>query len=75
MSEALDYLRAECAIYPRSEWVVLLFEHGAAMPDPARLLLGHAKQTRFVRITDPSSELRGQIVAHVQQAVAQRLLR
>jgi hypothetical protein len=64
-----------CAIYPRSEWVVLLFEHGASLPDPDGVLLGDAKQTRFMRITEPSSKLRGQIVAYVQQAVAQRLLR
>jgi hypothetical protein len=64
-----------CAIYPRSEWVVLLFEHGESLPDPDGILLGEAKQTRFLRITDPSAELRGQIRAYVQQAVAERLLR
>lgn len=64
-----------CAIYPRSDWIVLLFEHGASMPDPDGILLGDGKQTRFVRVTAPTSELRAQIVAYVQQAVAQRLLR
>ena len=63
-----------CAIYPRSEWIVLLFEHGASMPDPDGILLGDGKQTRFVRVTEPSVELRAQILAYVQQAVAQRLL-
>jgi hypothetical protein len=63
-----------CAIYPRSQWVVLLFEHGASMPDPDGILLGDGKQTRFVRVTESSAELGEQIRAYVQQAVAQRLL-
>jgi hypothetical protein len=54
-----------CAIYPRSEWVVLLFEQRASMPDPDEILLGDGKQTRFVRVREPSSELRGRIVAYV----------
>jgi hypothetical protein len=63
-----------CAIYPRSEWIVLLFEHGASMPDPDRILQGDGKQTRFVRVSAVTPELRAQIVAYVHQAVAQRLL-
>lgn len=63
-----------CAIYPRSEWIVLLFEHGAALPDPNGVLLGEGKQTRFFRIDEPSEEVAQRITAYVQQAVAQRLL-
>jgi hypothetical protein len=63
-----------CAIYPRSEWIVLLFEHGAALPDPDGVLLGDGKQTRFFRIGEPSEEVAQRITAYVQQAVAQRLL-
>jgi hypothetical protein len=64
-----------CAIYPRSEWVVLLFEHGASLPDPDGILLGDGAQTRFIHVAAPSPAVRGQIVAYVQQAVAERLLR
>ena len=64
-----------CAIYPRSEWVVLLFEHGASMRDPEAILLGDGSQTRFIRVSERSPELRERIVAYVQLAVAQQLLR
>jgi hypothetical protein len=63
-----------CAIYPRSGWVVLHFEHGASMPDPDGVLLGEGSQTRFLRIAEPNPALRGRIVAYVQQAICQRLL-
>lgn len=63
-----------CAIYPRSDWVVLLFEHGASLPDPDGILLGDGSQTRFLRVAECDSALREHIVAYVQQAVAQRLL-
>jgi hypothetical protein len=64
-----------CAVYPRSEWVVLLFEHGASMPDPEGVLLGDGKQTRFIRVERRSRETAGQIDRYVQQAIAERLLR
>jgi hypothetical protein len=64
-----------CAIYPRSEWVVLHFEHGAALPDPDGILLGDGSTTRFVRIQEPSATTGQQITAYVQQAIAERLLR
>jgi hypothetical protein len=64
-----------CAIYPRSEWVVLHFEHGAALPDPDGALLGDGSQTRFLRIDEPSAETERVISAYVQQAIAERLLR
>jgi hypothetical protein len=64
-----------CAIYPRSEWVVLHFEHGAALPDPEGVLLGDGSQTRFIRIHEPSTEAEKRISAYVQQAIAERLLR
>jgi hypothetical protein len=63
-----------CAIYPRGDSISRMFELGASLPDPDGILLGDGKQTRFVRISAPSSRLRAQIVAYVQQAVAQRLL-
>ncbi len=63
-----------CAVFPRGEWVVLLFEHGASMPDPEGVLLGDGTQTRFIRVDTPSDETAALIGRYVQQAVAQRLL-
>ena len=62
------------AIFPRSKWVVLLFEHGASMPDPDGVLVGDGKQTRFIRIDSKDEETAAVIDRYVQQAVAQRLL-
>jgi hypothetical protein len=63
-----------CAVYPRSEWVVLLFEHGASMADPDHVLEGDGSQTRFVRVREPSDGTAALIHRLVQQAVAERLL-
>ena len=63
-----------CAVYPRSEWVVLLFEHGASLVDPAGVLLGDGSRTRFLRV-DRADEATAELIRpYVQQAVAQRLL-
>jgi hypothetical protein len=64
-----------CAIYPRGDRIVLLFEHGASLPDPEHALLGEGKQTRYLRIDDMSPETAARITAYVQQAIAERLLR
>lgn len=64
-----------CGIFPRDDEVDLLFEHGAALPDPDSILRGDGTQTRFVSVREPDAALREQIAAYVQQAVAQRLLR
>jgi hypothetical protein len=39
-----------CGLFPQSDHVRLLFEHGAALPDPARQLEGTTKQVRYVAI-------------------------
>lgn len=74
----VGYRQAEAgfvvAIYPREEWVALLFEHGAALPDPDGVLLGDGSQTRFLRVEETTPELARVIVAYVRQAVVQRLL-
>jgi hypothetical protein len=63
-----------CGIFPQPDGEVrLLFEHGAAMPDPERLLEGAGTQTRYLVVragTEP-----GTIALLVQQAIAHRLLR
>jgi hypothetical protein len=63
-----------CAIYPRNDWVVLLFEHGAAMADPEGVLEGKGTQTRFVRVASQDDDTAALIDRLVQQAVAERLL-
>lgn len=63
-----------CAIYPRADWVVLLFEHGASLVDPEGVLLGDGTQTRFLRIESFDEPTAALIDRYVQQALAQRLL-
>jgi hypothetical protein len=48
--------------------VGLCFIHGAKLPDPARILSGSGKQTRFVRL--PSAELLAQPEVNALLAVA-----
>lgn len=63
-----------CGIFAREDGIELLFEHGASLPDPDRILRGDGTQTRVIRVAEPDPALRGQIGVYVQQAVAQRLL-
>ena len=37
-----------CGIFPRPPAVRLLFEHGAALPDPDHLLTGDTRQVRWI---------------------------
>lgn len=37
-----------CGLFPRPPAVRLLFEHGAALPDPDRLLSGDTRQVRWI---------------------------
>ena len=39
-------------IFPLEHTVRLLFEHGARLPDPERLLAGEGAQTRHVELTE-----------------------
>ena len=64
-----------CAIYPGEGEVRLLFEHGAAMDDPERLLEGAGRQTRFLTVRGPDAGLRDAIGRYVHAAVARRLVR
>lgn len=47
-----------CGVFPRSDHVRLLFEHGALLPDPEGLLRGEGSQTRYVPMDcwDPGLE-------------------
>jgi hypothetical protein len=49
----IDKVRAtpfSIALYPR--WITLFFLHGAALPDPKRLLQGSGSTVRSIRIND-----------------------
>lgn len=39
-----------CGIFPQPDHVRLLFEHGAALPDPDGLLTGTTRQVRYVEV-------------------------
>lgn len=47
-----------CSIAAAANGVGLCFLHGASLPDPAKILLGAGKQTRFIRL--PSGTVLGQ---------------
>jgi hypothetical protein len=61
-----------CGVFPRGDWVMLLFEYGASMADPEGVLLGEGAQTRFLRIDAPTEENAALIERYVQQAIAER---
>jgi hypothetical protein len=63
-----------CALYPQSHGDVrLLFEHGATLPDPDRLLRGNGRQTRYLPVAAADERTADAIRALVQRAVAERL--
>jgi len=59
------------SIAARANGVGLCFIHGARLPDPARMLLGSGRQTRFIRLTSPRVLDRPEVKALVSAAVAQ----
>lgn len=63
-----------CAIYPAGERPLLLFEHGAALEDPDRVLVGDGSRTRSLPLDLPSEELDRRIREFFELAVAERLL-
>jgi hypothetical protein len=64
-----------CAIYPRSEQVRLLFEHGVRLSDPEGLLEGEGTQTRYVPVRAPDENAVPALSELVRDAVAERLFR
>jgi hypothetical protein len=62
-----------CGVFPKDDGVELVFEHGASLPDPRRVLRGSG-QTRVLHVVSPGDALRDAIGEYVQQAIAQRLL-
>jgi len=51
--------------------VGLCFIHGASLPDPAKVLLGSGKQTRFIRLESASVLERPEVQALLAAATAQ----
>jgi hypothetical protein len=51
--------------------VGLCFIHGASLPDPAKVLLGSGKQTRFIRLESASVLERPEVQALLAAAAAQ----
>lgn len=44
-----------CGIFPQQDHVRLLFEHGAALPDPDGILTGATRQVRYVAVRDAAA--------------------
>jgi hypothetical protein len=58
------------SIAARANGVGLCFIHGAGLPDPARILLGSGKQTRFLRVESAEVLARSEVKALVAAATA-----
>lgn len=58
------------SIAAASNGVGLCFMHGAALPDPKKILLGSGKQTRFVRLEKPEALKRPEVEALLSIAVS-----
>ncbi len=65
-----------CGLFPQKEHIRLYFEHGAALPDPAGLLQGDTRQTRYVVLRPgdvlPEAPLRGLLHAALLQGSVRR---
>jgi hypothetical protein len=61
-----------CSIAASAKGVALSFYHGAALPDPDRILLGSGNQNRYVRLSSASNittpAVEGLICAAIAQA-------
>jgi len=58
------------SIAARANGVGLCFIHGAALPDPKRVLLGSGNQTRFIRLESAGVLARPEVEALVAAAIA-----
>lgn len=50
--------------------MTLYFNHGKELPDPAKLLQGTAKQTRFINLEGASTLARPEVASLVDEAIA-----
>ena len=58
------------SIAARANGVGLCFIHGAALPDPKKVLLGSGNQTRFIRLGSAGALARPEVEALVAAAIA-----
>lgn len=63
-----DYIVSLAA---NSKGVGLSFNHGATLPDPAKILLGAGKQNRFIRLPNAAELAKPEVEALLRAAVAQ----
>ncbi len=63
-----DYIVSLAA---NAKGVGLSFNHGATLPDPAKILLGAGKQNRFVRLPNAAELRKPEVEALLRAAVAQ----
>jgi hypothetical protein len=59
------------SIAARANGVGLCFIHGATLPDPANILLGSGKQTRFIRLESVDVLARPEVEALLTAAIGQ----
>jgi hypothetical protein len=61
---------AALALRGAANGVLLYFNHGKDLPDPAKLLKGSGQQTRSIVVEDASTLARSEIAALVEAAIA-----
>jgi hypothetical protein len=64
-----------CGIFPRKTGVRLLFEHGAALPDPESLFNGGGAQTRYREVRPGDTIPEDAICRMIGRAVQHRAVR
>jgi hypothetical protein len=63
-----DYIVSLAA---NAKGIGLSFNHGAALPDPGRILLGSGKQNRFIRLENARVLAKPEVEALLRAAIAQ----
>ena len=58
-----------CAVFPRADEVLLAFERGVLLDDPAGLLEGDGRTVRWVRVTTPGEPPADRLVQLIDAAV------
>ena len=59
-----------CGLFPRNEYIDLVFEFGILLPDPQNVLEGEGKQVRYLRVTKDTQIPEKEIKQLIQDALA-----
>src|SRR5215207_2568681 len=59
-----------CGLFPRNEYIDLVFEFGILLPDPQNVLEGDGKQVRYLRVTKDTQISEKEIKQLIQDALA-----